>query len=63
MTAGDTSGQRLSREMMEAWGLMTRLGGLRWRTPFPPSKLSSKFQFFNPHWQVVDLIGFFSISS
>jgi hypothetical protein len=29
----------------------------------PPSKLSSNFQFFNPHQQAVDLIGFFSISS
>jgi hypothetical protein len=26
-------------------------------------KFSSKFQFFNPHRQAVDLIGFFSISS
>jgi hypothetical protein len=29
----------------------------------PPCKLSSKFQFFNPHRQDVDLIGFFSIST
>jgi LysR substrate binding domain len=32
--------------------------------PFgPPCKLSSKFQFFNPHRQAVDLIGLLSISS
>jgi hypothetical protein len=31
--------------------------------PFPPCKLSSKFQFFNPHLQAVDLIGFLHISS
>jgi hypothetical protein len=29
----------------------------------PPSKLSSKFQFFNLYLQAVDLIGFLSISS
>lgn len=32
-------------------------------TPSPPNKLSSKFQFFNPHLQGVDLIGIFSIRS
>ena len=29
----------------------------------PPSKLSSKFQFFNPRTQAIDLIDFFSVTS
>jgi hypothetical protein len=29
----------------------------------PPGKLSSKFEFFNPHRQAADLIGFFSKKS
>jgi len=31
--------------------------------PSPPCKLSSKFQFFKPHRQAVDLIGFLSTNS
>lgn len=29
----------------------------------PPCKLSSKFQFFNPRTQAIDLIDFFSVTS